>query len=154
MLPPARLLSLLRQLPPPPGQGEVSPSPSQASALTASWPPAEVPVLVMVTPINEFSPTCVPRTFRVREDARPHTLLGSVVGTDADYPHGSLEYHTPGGPAPFTVDQLSGTCSAGWDAGGGSVDRRLRHGHPFQVRSASWGRWTMSSRGCTGSPSW
>ncbi|XP_006107972.2 cadherin-related family member 4, partial [Myotis lucifugus] len=68
----------------------------------------EVPVLVMVTPINEFSPTCVPRTFRVREDAGPRTLLGSVVGTDTDYPHGSIEYHTPGGPATFAVDRLSG----------------------------------------------
>ncbi|ELK25029.1 Cadherin-related family member 4 [Myotis davidii] len=68
----------------------------------------EVPVLVMVTPVNEFSPTCVPRTFRVREDAEPRTLLGSVVGTDTDYPHGGIEYHTPGGPATFAVDRLSG----------------------------------------------
>ena len=41
-------------------------------------------MLVMVTPVNEFSPTCVSRTFRVREDARPHTLLGSVVGIFGD----------------------------------------------------------------------
>lgn len=51
----------------------------------------------MVTPVNEFSPACVSRTFRVREDAGPHTLLGSVVGTDMDYPHNSIEYHTSGG---------------------------------------------------------
>ncbi|OWK02805.1 CDHR4 [Cervus elaphus hippelaphus] len=68
----------------------------------------EVPVLVMVTPVNEFSPTCVSRTFRVREDARPHTLLGSVVGTDMDYPHDSIEYSISGGSAPFAVDRLSG----------------------------------------------
>ncbi|XP_042137571.1 cadherin-related family member 4 isoform X11 [Peromyscus maniculatus bairdii] len=68
----------------------------------------EVPVLVMVTPVNEFSPACVPRTFRVREDAGPHTLLGSVVGTDADYPHNSLEYYISGGPSTFAVDRLSG----------------------------------------------
>ncbi|XP_006892956.1 PREDICTED: cadherin-related family member 4 [Elephantulus edwardii] len=70
----------------------------------------EVPVLVVVTPVNEFSPTCAPQTFRVREDARPHTLLGSVVGMDMDYPRDSIEYYTSGGPRPatFTVDRLSG----------------------------------------------
>lgn len=79
----------------------------------------------MVTPVNEFSPTCVSRTFRVREDAEPRTLLGSVVGTDMDYPHGSIEYHTPGGPATFAVDRLSGTSSRAGVQGGGRVDCRL-----------------------------
>ncbi|MBW00589.1 Cadherin-related family member 4, partial [Eschrichtius robustus] len=87
-----------------PGQGWAT----QASSLTAKWLPAEVPVLVMVTPVNEFSPACVPRTFRVREDAGPHALLGSVVGKDMDYPHDSIEYSTPGGSATFAVDRLSG----------------------------------------------
>ncbi|XP_032987946.1 cadherin-related family member 4 isoform X1 [Rhinolophus ferrumequinum] len=68
----------------------------------------EVPVLVMVTPVNEFSPACVPRTFRVREDAGPCTLLGSVVGTDMDYPHDCIEYYTSGGAGTFAVDRLSG----------------------------------------------
>ncbi|KAM6169905.1 cadherin-related family member 4 [Rhynchocyon petersi] len=68
----------------------------------------EVPVLMMVTPVNEFSPTCAPRTFRVREDAKPYMLLGSVVGTDKDYPHDNIEYYTSDGSATFTVDRLSG----------------------------------------------
>ncbi|XP_023561806.1 cadherin-related family member 4 isoform X2 [Octodon degus] len=68
----------------------------------------EVPVLVMVTPVNEFSPTCATSTLRVREDARPHTLLGYVVGTDMDYPQNNVEYHTSNGPAIFAVDRLSG----------------------------------------------
>ncbi|XP_027378161.1 cadherin-related family member 4 isoform X8 [Bos indicus x Bos taurus] len=78
--------------------------------LDSGQPPmtTEVPVLVMVTPVNEFSPTCVSRTFRVREDARPHTLLGSVMGTDLDYPHDSIEYSISGGSAPFAVDSLNG----------------------------------------------
>ncbi|KAK1332680.1 hypothetical protein QTO34_007363 [Cnephaeus nilssonii] len=78
--------------------------------LDGGQPPmsTEVPVLVTVTPVNEFSPTCVPRTFRVREDAGPRTLLGSVVGADRDYPHDGTEFHTPGGPAAFAVDRLSG----------------------------------------------
>ncbi|XP_012925584.1 cadherin-related family member 4 isoform X3 [Heterocephalus glaber] len=79
-----------------------------ASSLTLKWPPAEVPVLVMVTPVNEFSPACAPRTFWVREDAQPYTLLGSVVGTDMDYPRNSIEYYTSGGPTVFAVDRLSG----------------------------------------------
>ncbi|EDL21254.1 mCG18846, isoform CRA_e [Mus musculus] len=68
----------------------------------------EIPVLVMVTPVNEFSPACVPRTFRVQEDTGPHTLLGSIVGTDMDYPRNSLEYYISGGPSTFAVDRLSG----------------------------------------------
>ncbi|XP_039333369.1 cadherin-related family member 4 isoform X3 [Saimiri boliviensis] len=68
----------------------------------------EVPVLVMVTPVNEFSPACAPRMFRVREDATPHTLLGSVMGTDMDYPQDNIEYYTSGGPPTFAVDRLSG----------------------------------------------
>lgn len=67
----------------------------------------------MVTPVNEFSPACVPRTFRVREDAGPHALLGSVVGKDMDYPHDSIEYSIPGGSATFAVDRLSGTPTPG-----------------------------------------
>ncbi|XP_046287657.1 cadherin-related family member 4 isoform X4 [Marmota monax] len=68
----------------------------------------EVPVLVMVTPVNEFTPACAPRTFRVQEDAGPHTLLGTVVGTDMDYPHNSIEYYTSDGSSIFAVDHLSG----------------------------------------------
>ncbi|XP_073757312.1 cadherin-related family member 4 isoform X5 [Callorhinus ursinus] len=87
----------------------------------------EVPVLVMVIPVNEFSPACVPHTFRIREDAGPHTLLGSVVGTDKDYPHNSIEYDISGGPTAFSVDRLSGTPTPGlgWK-GGTRVDCKLR----------------------------
>ncbi|XP_038938761.1 cadherin-related family member 4 isoform X10 [Rattus norvegicus] len=80
----------------------------QVISLTAKWSPAEVPVLVMVTPVNEFSPSCMPHTFRVREDAGPYTLLGSIVGTDVDHPRNSLEYHISGGLSTFAVDRLSG----------------------------------------------
>lgn len=70
----------------------------------------------MVTPVNEFTPACAPRTFRVREDAEPHTLLGTVVGTDMDYPRNSIEYYTSDGPSIFAVDHLSGisTPGVGW----------------------------------------
>ncbi|XP_055485714.1 cadherin-related family member 4 isoform X2 [Psammomys obesus] len=52
--------------------------------------------------------TCVARTFRVREDAGPPSLLGSIAGTDADYPPHSLEYYISGRPSTFAVDRLSG----------------------------------------------
>ncbi|XP_055985666.1 cadherin-related family member 4 [Sorex fumeus] len=68
----------------------------------------EVPVLVKVTPVNEFSPTCVSRSLRVPEDVRPPTVLGSVEGTDMDYPHDSIEYYISGGSPTFVVDRLSG----------------------------------------------
>ncbi|XP_006171009.1 cadherin-related family member 4 isoform X2 [Tupaia chinensis] len=68
----------------------------------------EVPVLVVVTPVNEFSPACAPRTLRAREDAWPYSLLGSVVGTDMDYPRDSIEYYVSGGATTFSVDRLSG----------------------------------------------
>lgn len=68
----------------------------------------EVPILVMVTPVNEFSPTCAPRSLRVPEDVRPPAVLGSVAGTDKDYPHDSIEYYISGDSRTFAVDRLSG----------------------------------------------
>lgn len=77
----------------------------------------------MVTPVNEFSPACVPRTFRVREDAGLLTVLGSVVATDKDYPHDSIEYYTSGGSGTFAMDRLRGTFTVGLAGrGGASVD--------------------------------
>nr|KAF6420079.1 cadherin related family member 4 [Molossus molossus] len=69
---------------------------------------AQVPVLVLVIPVNKFSLACVPRTFRVCENARPCTLLGSVVGMAMDYPHDNTEYYISGGSATFSVHLLSG----------------------------------------------
>lgn len=74
----------------------------------------------MVTPVNEFSPACVPRTFRVREDAGLRTVLGSVVGTDMDYPYDSIEYYVSGGSGTFAVDRLSGTSTLGLGWGRGA----------------------------------
>lgn len=76
-------------------------------------------MLVMVTPVNEFSPACTARTFRIREDAGPHTLLGSVVGTDMDYPRNNIEYYTSGRPSTFAVDRHSGTFTSGLGWRGG-----------------------------------
>ncbi|XP_061864447.1 cadherin-related family member 4 [Colius striatus] len=71
-----------------------------------------VPVLVMVTPVNEFTPVCPNDTvFTVLETAVFGSIVGRVAGTDSDYPLNSLEYSLEGdsGPAqPFSIDTRTG----------------------------------------------
>ncbi|NWH78806.1 CDHR4 protein, partial [Piaya cayana] len=71
-----------------------------------------VPVLVTVTPINEFTPTCPNgATFTVLETAPFGSPVGRVAGTDRDYPPDSLEYSLEGGPGPsqpFSIDTHTG----------------------------------------------
>nr|XP_047910331.1 cadherin-related family member 4 isoform X1 [Anser cygnoides] len=71
-----------------------------------------VPVLVTVTPVNEFPPEC-PRglTFTVLETAPFGSVVGYVNGTDRDHPPDSLEYSLEGGSSPaqpFSIDMHSG----------------------------------------------
>ncbi|KAM9374508.1 cadherin-related family member 4 [Phaethornis superciliosus] len=71
-----------------------------------------VPVLVTVTPVNEFTPVC-PRsaTFTVPETATFGSAVGRVAGTDRDYPLNSLEYSLEGGTGPtqpFSIDTRTG----------------------------------------------
>ncbi|NXB35067.1 CDHR4 protein, partial [Eulacestoma nigropectus] len=71
-----------------------------------------VPVLVTVTPVNEFRPACPnSATFTVPETAAFSSVVGRVAGTDRDYPRDSLEYSLEGGsgPAqPFSIDRRTG----------------------------------------------
>ncbi|NWY97556.1 CDHR4 protein, partial [Loxia curvirostra] len=71
-----------------------------------------VPVLVTVTPVNEFTPACPSSaTFTVSETAAFSSVVGRVTGTDRDYPQDSLEYSLEGGagPAqPFSIDRRTG----------------------------------------------
>ncbi|NWI50013.1 CDHR4 protein, partial [Calyptomena viridis] len=71
-----------------------------------------VPVLVTVTPVNEFRPVCPNgATFTVPETAAFGSVVGRVAGTDRDYPPDSLEYSLEGGsgPAqPFSIDGRTG----------------------------------------------
>ncbi|KAJ7417512.1 cadherin related family member 4 [Pitangus sulphuratus] len=73
---------------------------------------ARVPVLVTVTPVNEFRPACPNSvTFTVPETAAFGSVVGRVAGTDRDYPPDSLEYSLEGesGPAqPFSIDSRTG----------------------------------------------
>ncbi|NWW69874.1 CDHR4 protein, partial [Climacteris rufus] len=71
-----------------------------------------VPVLLTVTPVNEFRPTCPnSATFTVPETAAFGSIVGRVAGADRDYPQDSLEYSLEGesGPAqPFSIDRRTG----------------------------------------------
>ncbi|NWZ33575.1 CDHR4 protein, partial [Brachypodius atriceps] len=71
-----------------------------------------VPVLVTVTPVNEFRPVCPNgATFTVPETAAFGSVVGRVAGSDRDYPLDSLEYSLEGGsgPAqPFSIDRRTG----------------------------------------------
>ncbi|XP_027692935.1 cadherin-related family member 4 isoform X2 [Vombatus ursinus] len=69
---------------------------------------SEVPVLVTVTPVNEYSPICPAHTFLVREDAPHGTLVGTVLGSDRDYPPNNIEYHISDSSANFYIDPRSG----------------------------------------------
>nr|XP_020854937.1 cadherin-related family member 4 isoform X3 [Phascolarctos cinereus] len=69
---------------------------------------SEVPVLVTVTPVNEYAPICPSHTFRVREDAPHGTLIGTVLGSDRDYPPNSIEYHISDSSGNFYIDPRSG----------------------------------------------
>ncbi|NWX05346.1 CDHR4 protein, partial [Caloenas nicobarica] len=67
-----------------------------------------VPMLVTVTPVNEFTPVCPNGAiFTVMETAAFGSTVGRVTGTDRDYPRDSLEYSLEGGPSPtqpFSID--------------------------------------------------
>ncbi|NXI98735.1 CDHR4 protein, partial [Psophia crepitans] len=71
-----------------------------------------VPVLVTVTPVNEFSPACPSgAAFTVLETAAFGSAVGRVAGTDRDYPPDSLEYRLVGDPGPtqpFSIDTHTG----------------------------------------------
>ncbi|NXP07254.1 CDHR4 protein, partial [Thinocorus orbignyianus] len=71
-----------------------------------------VPVLVTVTPVNEFAPTCPSGAdFTVLETAAFGSIVGRVAGTDRDYPPDSLEYSLEGGTGPtqpFSIDTHTG----------------------------------------------
>ncbi|XP_075570707.1 cadherin-related family member 4 [Pelecanus crispus] len=71
-----------------------------------------VPVLVTVTPVNEFTPACPDgAAFTVPETAAFSSAVGRVAGTDRDYPPDSLEYSLEGGPGPtqpFSIDKQTG----------------------------------------------
>ncbi|NWY55927.1 CDHR4 protein, partial [Chionis minor] len=71
-----------------------------------------VPVLITLTPVNEFTPACPNgATFTVPETAAFGSIVGRVAGTDRDYPPESLEYSLEGGAGPtqpFSIDTRTG----------------------------------------------
>ncbi|NXT19959.1 CDHR4 protein, partial [Syrrhaptes paradoxus] len=92
-----------------------------------------VPVLVTVTPVNEFPPACPNgATFTVLETAAFGSTVGRVAGTDRDYPRDSLEYSLEGGPGPaqpFSIDTHTGEIRVV-----GPLNSRQHKSHRLTVR--------------------
>ncbi|NXR77645.1 CDHR4 protein, partial [Pycnonotus jocosus] len=92
-----------------------------------------VPVLVTVTPVNEFRPVCPNgATFTVPETAAFGSVVGRVAGTDSDYPLDSLEYSLEGdsGSAqPFSIDRRTGEIHVV-----GSLDSQQQNNYRLVVR--------------------
>ncbi|NWR80866.1 CDHR4 protein, partial [Centropus unirufus] len=92
-----------------------------------------VPVLVTVTPVNEFAPTCPNgATFTVLETAPFGSAVGRVAGTDRDYPPDSLEYSLEEGPGPsqpFAIDAHTGEIRVV-----GPLDPQRHKSHRLTVR--------------------
>ncbi|NWI29026.1 CDHR4 protein, partial [Sula dactylatra] len=92
-----------------------------------------VPVLVTVTPVNEFTPVCPNgAAFTVPETAAFGSTVGRVAGTDRDYPPDSLEYSLEGGsgPAqPFSIDTHTGEIRVV-----GSLDYQRHRSYRLTVR--------------------
>ncbi|KAM9276671.1 cadherin-related family member 4 [Morus bassanus] len=92
-----------------------------------------VPVLVTVTPVNEFTPACPSgAAFTVPETAAFGSTVGRVAGTDRDYPPDSLEYSLEGGsgPAqPFSIDTHTGEIRVV-----GSLDYQRHRSYRLTVR--------------------
>ena len=117
---------------------------------------ARVPVLVTVTPVNEFTPACPNGApFTVLETAAFGSAVGRVAGTDRDYPPDSLEYSLEGGPSPaqpFSIDTRTGECLAPSPAPAaprGTCGCPAAHVAP-QVRSGWWDPSTRSGTRATG----
>ncbi|XP_061314208.1 cadherin-related family member 4 isoform X3 [Pezoporus flaviventris] len=92
-----------------------------------------VPMLVTLTPVNEFTPVCPNgTTFTVPETAAFGSAVGLIAGTDRDYPPDSLEYSLEGGPGPeqpFSIDVHTGEIRVV-----GPLDSRQRKSYRLTVR--------------------
>ncbi|NXA33365.1 CDHR4 protein, partial [Eudromia elegans] len=92
-----------------------------------------VPVLVTVTPVNEYAPQCPNATaFSVPETAAFSAAVGRVAGTDHDYPLHSIEYgleERAGAVQPFAID-----AHTGWIYVVGPLERGRQRSYRLTVR--------------------
>ncbi|KAM8799896.1 cadherin-related family member 4 [Eudromia elegans] len=92
-----------------------------------------VPVLVTVTPVNEYAPQCPNATaFSVPETAAFGAAVGRVAGTDHDYPLHSIEYgleERAGAVQPFAID-----AHTGWIYVVGPLERGRQRSYRLTVR--------------------
>ncbi|KAJ7316632.1 hypothetical protein JRQ81_002794 [Phrynocephalus forsythii] len=71
-----------------------------------------VPVLVTVSPVNEYPPQCLRRSFSVPENSGFGEFFGNASGLDRDYPFNNLEYNIleteAGPPTLFFIGRRTG----------------------------------------------
>ncbi|KAM6301160.1 cadherin-related family member 4 [Aegotheles albertisi] len=92
-----------------------------------------VPVLVTVTPVNEFTPECPSgATFTLLDTAAFGSVVGRVAGRDRDRPPDSLRYSLEGGTGPtqpFSIDTRTGDIRVV-----GPLDARQHKSYQLMVR--------------------
>lgn len=71
--------------------------------------PAQVRVLVMVTPVNEFEPMFMAlQVLVVPEDTQPGTAVDVLLARDTDWPFDNIRYSILSGKGMFSIDPDSG----------------------------------------------
>ncbi|XP_038596042.1 cadherin-related family member 4 [Tachyglossus aculeatus] len=96
----------------------------------------QVPVLVMVTPVNEHAPRCSPPfAFLVREDALPGHQVGTINGFDPDYPFNNIDYRISDSSKLFYLDHHKGQIFLL-----GPLDYETQRSYKLTISLTDWGQ--------------
>ncbi|XP_035244486.1 cadherin-related family member 4-like [Anguilla anguilla] len=95
-----------------------------------------IPVMVTVTPVNEFDPQFVgPFEIVVPEDAQWGSVVGTVKAMDADWRFDALLYSLPGGDALFSINPVGGQLYLK-----GSLDFEVKEVYSLRVQAVDFGQ--------------
>ncbi|XP_064162185.1 cadherin-related family member 4-like [Anguilla rostrata] len=93
-----------------------------------------IPVMVTVTPVNEFDPQFVgPFEVAVPEDAQWGSVVGTVKAMDADWRFHALLYSLPGGDALFSINPVGGQLYLK-----GSLDFEVKEVYSLRVQAVDF----------------
>nr|XP_032810089.1 cadherin-related family member 4-like isoform X1 [Petromyzon marinus] len=93
-----------------------------------------VTVMVVLTPVNEYNPSCnILQAFSISEDSPVGALIGAPVCWDADYPFNNLKYSIISGntdiPTPFYINPKNGQIKVL-----NTLDREKKSFYPMTVQ--------------------
>uniref|UniRef100_S4RG57 Cadherin domain-containing protein n=1 Tax=Petromyzon marinus TaxID=7757 RepID=S4RG57_PETMA len=93
-----------------------------------------VTVMVVLTPVNEYDPSCnILQAFSISEDSPVGALIGAPVCWDADYPFNNLKYSIISGntdiPTPFYINPKNGQIKVL-----NTLDREKKSFYPMTVQ--------------------